>query len=242
MPLQYRTSYSQDKEFGCSSNVGSGLIGEIKKDKATGGIYGDNLDSELLIFTNQNGDGQFGLPYLLAGRVDLPYPDTYGLTRKDDLAFVANGLGGIQVIDLSNLNAPYHVGFIKPNGFARDVKVVGNYAYIAASHQGLAIADISDPTMPVVAQLDTLGIANRIDIRGNKLYLTNMSGDGLISQLNVIDISDPQNPTMDRVVDLLPAREDFVQDGAYDVKIVGNNAYVSVHYSDQEDKPVQSLI
>ncbi|MGH8373185.1 MAG: Ig-like domain-containing protein, partial [Gammaproteobacteria bacterium] len=112
------------------------LINEINKNPDSGKTYLDDTGGELLVFTVHNGDNQFGLPYLLKGRIDLPYPDVYGLARKDNLAFVANGYGGVQVIDISNLAAPYRVGFIKPDDLARDVKIKDHFAYIAASHQG----------------------------------------------------------------------------------------------------------
>ncbi|MGD8913820.1 MAG: Ig-like domain-containing protein, partial [Candidatus Thiodiazotropha sp.] len=214
----------------------------IEQESETGGVYLDNSGGELLIFTTRNGDGQFGLPYLLMGRVDMPYADLYGVARKDDLAFVANGNGGVQVIDISDFSAPYHVGFIKPNGFARDVIVRGQFAFIAASHEGVVVADIADPAMPIVATLDTLGVANRLQMEGSTLYVTDMAGDGLVSQLNIINVADPYHPVLSRTVDLYPARSDLVADGSYDVALAGNQAYVTVHYSDQEDSPAQSLV
>ena len=223
---------------------------EIRKDwlggangsEGSGELYYDNTGAELLLFNHRNGEGQFGLPYLLAGRVDLPYPDVYGMDRKDDIAMVANGHGGIQVIDISSFASPYHTGYIKPNGFARDVKIKGNYAYIAASHEGVVVANISEPAMPVLNVVDTFGIANRLSIQGNRLFVSNMAGDGSISQLDIFDISQPVQPVLLRSIELKPAREDYVQDGVYDVEVSGNLAFVSVHYSDQEDIPAQTLI
>jgi hypothetical protein len=40
----------------------------------------------------------------------------------------------------------------------------------------------------------------------------------------------------------MPARPDLVQDGVYDVHVAGTLAYASVHYSDQEDAPAQSVV
>jgi len=214
----------------------------IAQDPATGGIYLENSGGELLIYTVRNGEGQYGLPYLLAGRVDMPYPDVYGIARRDDLVLVANGNGGVQVIDISDLSAPYHVGYIKPNGFARDVAVMGHFALIAASHEGLVIADLKDPSLPIVALRDTLGVANRLFVEGRRVYVTDMAGDGQVSQLNIIDVGDPYNPVLERSVDLQPARADLTADGVYDAFVAGGKAYVTVHYSDQEDRPAQSVV
>ena len=99
-----------------------------------------------------------------------------------------------------------------------------------------------DPSMPIVAGLDTLGVANRLFIEGTTLYVTDMAGDGQVSQLNVISLADPYHPRLLRTVALLPARPDFVADGVYDAYVSGGKAYVSVHYSNQEDTPAQSVV
>ena len=224
------------------NEFGAQLHTEIRKFKDTGEIYYDNNAGELLLFNTRNGDEQFGLPYLMVGRIDMPYKDVYGLDRKDNLALVANGYGGVQAIDISNISAPYHVGYIKPNGFTRDVKIAGNFAYIAASHEGLVIADLTEPSMPIVAKLDTQGVANRVQVVGKQVYVTNMAGDGVVAQLNVIGIHDPYQPRLLKSIDLPPARDDYVTDGVYDVAVVGNKAMVSSYYSDQEDRPVKGLI
>src|SRR5690606_7195345 len=222
-----------------SSRFISELRGQLNE---YGKVYPENTNGELLIFNISNGDEQFGLPYRLTGRIDMPYIQVYGVDRKDNLAFVANGNGGVQVIEISTFNAPYHIGYITPNGYARDVKVQGRFAFIAASEEGVVIADILDPTMPIIAQIDTLGVANRLQIVGSKLYVTDMSGEGLVSQLNEIDISDAYNPKLARIVELKPAREDLVSKGVFDVRVAGNLAYASVLYADQEDRPAQTVV
>ncbi|MCG8590275.1 MAG: IPT/TIG domain-containing protein, partial [Proteobacteria bacterium] len=225
-----------------ASGFASALEAKIQEEPDTGNLFLDNDGGELLIFTVKSAPGGLSLPYTLEGRVDMPFPTVLGLTRQDDLAFVANGNGGVQVLDISNLSAPYRVGFVKPNGFARDVEVKGEYLYIAASSEGLVVADITDPSLPIVATLDTLGVANRIAIAGNRAFVTDMAGPGGVSQLNIIDITNPLVPVLERSVELVPARPDLVADGAYDVTVAGNVAYVTVHYSDQEDQPAQSIV
>src|SRR5690606_17403875 len=164
------------------------------------------------------------------------------LDRRDNLVFIANGNGGVLVVDISTLSAPYHIGYIKPNGYARDVKIKDRFAYIAASEEGVVVVDILDPTLPIVAQIDTLGIANRLQIVGNNLFVTDMSGEGRVSQLNEINIRDPYHPKLARIIELRPAREDLVSKGVFDVRVAGNLAYTTVLYADQEDKPAQTVV
>src|SRR5690606_16049542 len=124
----------------------------------------------------------------------------------------------------------------------RDVLILGHYAYIAASEQGVVVVDITHPDLPVVDVFDTLGVANRLAAEGNLLYVANMAGSGTQAQLNVIDISDPHNLRHVFAYELSHGREDFEFDSIYDLKIIAGLAYVTVNYSDQEDKPAQSSV
>ncbi|WP_215426482.1 Ig-like domain-containing protein [Agarivorans albus] len=224
------------------SSFTSSLQEEIDLNPETGAKYYGGQDGELLVFSIRNGDGQFGLPYLLEGRYTLPYSQVFGLDRKDGLAFVANGYGGVQVIDLKQLSAPRRVGFIKPDGFARDVKISGDYAFIAASHQGVVIADVADPAMPIVASIDTLGVANRIEVVGDRVFVAEMAGDGQVSQFSVINVRDPHNPKFVQSVSIKAERQDFRASGSYDIAVVGNQAYLTTQYLNQEDKPSQTVL
>ncbi|MCU0661938.1 MAG: IPT/TIG domain-containing protein, partial [Myxococcota bacterium] len=216
---------------------------EITRDPTAGKLHFENGEGELLIFTTQNKDANFGLPYVLSGRVDMPYKEVYGVARKDDLAFVANGLGGVQVVDLSDIEAPYRVSFIKPNGYARDVEILGHFAVIAASEEGLVVADIADPTMPIIATCDTFGTANRLFVEGDKVYVTDLVGDGGSSELNIIDVSNPYEPKLEKTLLIEPAQVDLVSDGVYDLFVSAGTAYVTVHYSSKVDhQPAQSVV
>ncbi|MEZ4247306.1 MAG: Ig-like domain-containing protein [Polyangiales bacterium] len=219
---------------------GFGLaMARLAESSESADVHLDDDGGELLVFTVQSGVS-LGIPYLLEGRTSLPYPEVHGLARKDDVVLVANGHGGVQVVDISTLSAPYRVGYIKPNGYARDVAIRGSFAFIAASQEGLVVADLEDPTMPIVTVVDTAGVATRVAVDGRRVYVTNMSGEGFASELTVFDVSDPYRPALERVIDLRSARRDYVADGVYDVAVSGGKAFVTVHSSDQEDVPAQS--
>ena len=56
-------------------------------------------------------------------------------------------------------------------GFAKDVYVTGDYAYVADGGSGLQIIDITDPTTPILAgSYDTPGFAQGIYVSGNYAY------------------------------------------------------------------------
>jgi hypothetical protein len=77
-------------------------------------------------------------------------------------------------------------------GEAQKVKVVGNYAYIAARQGGFHIVDISNPAVPVLrGSYDTTGYATSVDVSGN-LAVVSSGGGGVY----VFDISNPGQPIL----------------------------------------------
>ena len=75
-------------------------------------------------------------------------------------------------------------------GYAMDVCVSGDYAYVADHTSGLAVINISDPTNPgTPVYEDTAGWAWDVCVSGDYAYVVNYD-----SGLAVIDISDPTNP------------------------------------------------
>jgi hypothetical protein len=78
-------------------------------------------------------------------------------------AYVAAGATGLQVVDVSNPQAPVIVGAKDTPGNANDIRIAGNLAYIADGSAGLQILDISNPTAPViVGSVDTPGEAQDV--------------------------------------------------------------------------------
>ena len=102
---------------------------------------------------------------------------------SDNYAYVAtrNGIT-LVVVDVSSPATPVIVGLSSGHsttGFAHDLAVRGNYAYVTKpghSGLGLEIIDISNPTSPsVVSQLSETAIgdsARGIALSGNYAYIT----------------------------------------------------------------------
>ena len=109
-----------------------------------------------------------------------------------NVAYVAAGSTGLQVLDVSDRRAPRIVGSLDTPGNANDVRVVGNRAYIADGSAGLRVIDVTNPASPtLLGALDTPGEANDVVVVGNLAYVA----DGL-SGLQIIDISDPVVPRL----------------------------------------------
>ncbi|SKA25521.1 Uncharacterized conserved protein, partial [Oceanospirillum multiglobuliferum] len=138
----------------------------------------------------------------------------YGVSVIGNYAYVADGVLGLQVIDISVPNHPTLVGNSDTNG-GYGVSVVGNYAYVASGYLGVQIIDISDPAQPTLTSMvDTSGSAKGVSVVGNYAYVA----DGSYG-LQIIDISDPANPTLTGTVD--------TSGTAVGVSVVGNYAYVA---------------
>jgi hypothetical protein len=111
--------------------------------------------------------------------------------------------------------SPTPLSFVPIPGFANNVKVNGNFAYVAAGSAGLQVVDVTDRTAPhIVASLATPGNANDLRVVGNKVYLAAGSA-GLL----IIDVSNPLSPT------LLGSLA--TPDIAWDVAIAGNLAFIA---------------
>jgi len=101
---------------------------------------------------------------------------------------------------------------------AWDVRVVGNYAYLAdlsTTTADLKIFNISTPAAPVlVSQSDATNVISDVDFSNGYVY----AADGT-SGLRVIDVTNPSSPNL---------KSTYNSPGdAQDVKIVGNYAYVA---------------
>ncbi|WP_159036940.1 DUF4347 domain-containing protein [Microcystis sp. MC19] len=98
-------------------------------------------------------------------------------------------------------------------GWVWDLKVVGNYAYLADWTSGLQIIDISNPTNPIFKGNYDTDAAYGVEVVGNYAYIADGS-----SGLQIIDISNPSNPTF---------IGNYANFGAVlRVQVVGNYAYL----------------
>jgi hypothetical protein len=105
-------------------------------------------------------------------------------------------------------------------GFARDVTISGNYAYVADGTNGLVILNIEDPANPTfVGSNDTGGKANSVTISGNYAYVADWN-NGLV----ILDIEDPANPTF-------VGSYDYTDASARGVTISENYAYIADLYN-----------
>ena len=108
-----------------------------------------------------NGDASVATSPSLTGSLDTS-EWSYGLTisADGDTAFVADGAGGIQIIDVSNKASPSLTGSLDTSGYAYDVTLSadGNTAFVADGGGGIQIIDVSNLASPSLkSTFDTSG-------------------------------------------------------------------------------------
>jgi hypothetical protein len=119
---------------------------------------------------------------------------------------------------------PIALSYVAIPGFANNVDVNGNYAYVAAGAAGLQVVDVTSRSNPrVVAALDTPGNANDVVVVGDYAYVA----DGSFG-LQIIDIANPLAPVLTATLDTSGMAWDlvvrgghaFVADGSAGLKII----------------------
>jgi len=163
----------------------------------------------------------------MVGNIATP-GDATDIIIHNNYAFVADGLNGLQVLDISNPKNPAIVGSVDTAGWASSIALIGTKIYLTDNWDweeskekiGLRIIDISNPATPVlVGSIDTPGLGLSVYVAGDYAYLSDKNG-----ALRVIHISDPTNPQMVGSVNTTAP--------ASDVAVAGNMAYVTLQEGD----------
>ena len=124
------------------------------------------------------------------GYVDI-YDEALNVDVAGDLAYVATG-NGVRVIDISDRTTPVQIANLLIGTAINDIKVRGDYAYLAADGAGLLIVDVKAPAYPQ--------LISRLDFSGDAKDLTLYRGYALIAAadrgLVVADISLAKEPRL----------------------------------------------
>lgn len=140
--------------------------------------------------------------------VDLS-PSTWGngVCVSDHLVYLAGGIGGLHVIDVTNPLFPVYAGSVLKKGtpnpepfttdhlFPEGVFVSGFYAFVA-DIDGLQILDISDLQNPVLAgsvDIPPSG-ASDVYVAGSFAYVTSNPFQGKVYIIDVSDFTGPSIP------------------------------------------------
>lgn len=137
----------------------------------------------------------------------------------DSIAFLANQINGLEIIDVSNPLYPVKIDSYAGSVF--DVQIKEGIAYLADWNNGLIILNVSNPSeVTFISQFPLLGSGIHVDIYEHIAYLTDHYSD--YTGLRLIDVSDPFNPV--QVGSYIPSGVDF-----WNPIIEGDYAYIGNH-------------
>ncbi|MFW9906629.1 MAG: LVIVD repeat-containing protein [Candidatus Thorarchaeota archaeon] len=140
----------------------------------------------------------------------------FGVTVKDDLAYIASDSNGFIIANISDPENPLITGQYNDGGSANSVCTNGSYAYVTEYPHGMEIFDISNPDDIIkVTEYDDGGEFSAVAIKDNFIYLPD-SGSGL----KVLNVTDPSSPKLVSISPL-PA--------AIDVYIHNNLIFLGCH-------------
>lgn len=133
----------------------------------------------------------------------------YEIVVRGNYAYVAYGIGRLQVLDISNIDAVVMRGELvnTNNDFAQGVAVSGSYAYVSANN-ALEIVDISNPAHPIQrGKFVTQSNLSTVAVEGSLAYLTDRSG------LMIVGVSDPDAPVLEGAYSINGAGAPVVSNG-----------------------------
>lgn len=156
--------------------------------------------------------------------IDMQYA---GSTQEQDLerayevdvvgnyAYVADGGGGLKIIDIKDPKHPVLKSKYATNGWAEGIKVIEDYAYVADGGAGFKIFYVNDPSNPILkGSLFTSGWVYRVVIDGHYAFLA----DGK-EGIKVVDITNPEKPTI---------RAEYKTRGtAYNLRAIDDKIYIA---------------
>jgi len=131
----------------------------------------------------------YGISIPIAEAASAYYHEDFSTTTYlDDMNTTAQGWGSGSLS--LGYKEPILVGTCDTPGYARDLCIQGDLAYVADQGGGVQIIDIHDPTQPeIIGAYDAISGTYRVDVVGEIAYVADYW-----DRLQVLNISDPTNP------------------------------------------------
>ncbi len=182
------TSANKDLDKALKADSVYPALGETGKSlNVTVSGFGFDENTKVLMYPDM------GNSKSIIGTVDTQ-EDALGVAVSGTTAYVADGSGGLQIIDISD---PTSLSSADTPGDALGVAVSGTFAYVADRDSGLQIIAVSDPKKPeIIGSVDTPGYAYDVAVSGATAYVADDE-----SGLQIIDVSVPANPKIIGSVD-----------------------------------------
>lgn len=163
----------------------------------------------------------------LAGSVSLPsYCQAISVAGPYAYVAILNQYpatgGHLKVIDVSNPAAPAVVGNVDM-GSPCDVATDGSYVFVG-DDTGLKIIDVSTPTAPAIIRQVSIGAVDLMAMVDSRVYLYTPGSSPWTENLSVINVADPEYPTL--------AWQEEELSGVGGVAITGSFMYTCIGHID----------
>jgi hypothetical protein len=134
---------------------------------------------------------------------------------RGDVAYLVDDTNLI-ILDVTDSTAPTLTVQHPVSLSAQTLDVDGNYAYIAASENGLRVVDVSNPQAPLnVGELVFPSAVGHVAVANGFAYVA----DQFANNVYIVDVSNPVTPTLMATYPLM--------DKAYGLDVAGNYLYVA---------------
>lgn len=150
-----------------------------------------------LLFSTAHRNGVYIFEILETGELNrighlyAEIENAIALDIQNDFLYIANGIGGIVVYDISVPESPVFVSQINTTGAAQDIDISGDNAIVAVGGLGVDIIDFSDPANPeFITNITGIGSAFNLSVENGLAYVARWE------TVEIIDVSDPQNPVL----------------------------------------------
>lgn len=141
---------------------------------------------------------------------------SFGVAAAGEVAYVADGLAGVQVVDISDPLAPVILTSIDTPGIAQDLALAGDVLVVADGVSGTAFIDVSDPGSPAWLGSVEAEEAIAVTVSGTHAFVADQ-----FTGLLVIDFSTPTAPRLASVAPTVIATG---------VHVDGDVAYIADRY------------
>jgi hypothetical protein len=177
---------------------------------------------------------------------ESPYPalkgriatkgNAYDVVVAPDLkhAFVADGEGGLQVFDVSDILHPFEIGAYDPPSTIQSMVVADGFTYTSSGAYGIHAVDLSNLQDPkVTGFLPAWGEAYDLHVDGVYAYVAEMNGGGI----RVYNIADPAHMT--EVASVSGSFNRLILGGGYLYTWQDTDGYLTVFDVDVPTHPIQ---
>ena len=114
----------------------------------------------------------------------IPTFNAWASLPDDSILYVADGSGGLTIINISNPAQPEQLASLPTTGSARDLDKNGNFLFIAVGADGVDMIDVNDPSNPLfIDNYNTTGFASRVAVSDSLVAVSDWDDVEVLSYL-----------------------------------------------------------